>query len=184
VLGHFVLQEKLAAAKIPWFILSLLGLVALVYGELEIKSAVGIGFGLLSALTYTLYILVSKKLFRDVPALTSVTYIQGASALLFLILSFQSVSRWNELVSQSWGLVLFFALVSTIGAMLLFLEGLKRVKGWEASILSLVEAVGGVIVSVIILDEQLKILQLIGAAVVILCLVMIAWPDREEMLRA
>lgn len=176
VLGHFFLKEKVAPTKIPWFALALLGLIALVYGEMEIKSAVGIGFGLVSAFTYALYILISKKLFSDVPALTSVTYIQGSAAILFLILSFSSAARLGEIINHSWGLILFFALVSTIGAMLLFLEGLKRVKSWEASILSLVEAVGGVVVSVILLGEQLKVLQLIGAALVLVCLVMIAWP--------
>ncbi len=176
VIAHFWLGEKISARKLPWFLLALVGLVTLVWGDIEVKGLIGIGFGLLAALAYALYILASKVLLRDTSALKAVTFIQAASAVLFLALSFQSIERWSEVIVGSWGLILFFALVPTLGAMLLFLEGLGRVKSWEASILSLTEPVGGVLVSVLLLGEAMGVRQAIGGLVVVCALGLIAWP--------
>jgi drug/metabolite transporter (DMT)-like permease len=179
VLAHCWLGEKIDARKLPWFALAMAGLVLLVWGDIEVKALVGVGYGLAAAGAYALYILASKKWLGETEPLKAVTYIQAASALLFLALSFESVARWQTVLASSWGLILFFALVPTLGAMLLFLEGLRRVKSWEASVLSLSEPVGGVLVSVLLLGEPLGGRQAFGGLVVLASLIAIAWPAKR-----
>ena len=181
LIGHFFLNEKISKQKAVYFVLALIGLVMLVSGEIEVRQMQGLIFGLLSAIFYSLYIVLSKVYIKETPAFTAIFYVQLASAILAVSLSFTSFERYFTVIEHSYGLILFFALVSTLGAMVLFMAGLKKIKSWEASILSLAEPLFGVLLSVFFLGDQLSVLKVSGGLLVLVSLAFISLPQKKEV---
>lgn len=179
LIGHFFLSEKISKQKAIYFVLALIGLVMLVSGEIEVRQMQGLIFGLLSAIFYSLYIVLSKVYIKETPAFTAIFYVQLASAILAVSLSFTSFERYFAVIEHSYGLILFFALVSTLGAMVLFMAGLKKIKSWEASILSLAEPLFGVLLSVFFLGDQLSVLKVSGGLLVLVSLAFISLPQKK-----
>lgn len=179
LIGHFFLKEKISKQKAIYFVLALIGLVMLVFGEVEVRQMQGLVFGLLSAVFYSLYIVLSKVYIKETPAFTAIFYVQLASAILAVSLSFTSFDRYFSVIKDSYGLILFFALVSTLGAMVLFMAGLKKIKSWEASILSLAEPLFGVLLSVFFLGDQLSVLKVSGGILVLISLAFISLPPKK-----
>jgi drug/metabolite transporter (DMT)-like permease len=105
--------------------------------------------------------------------------VQLASAILAVGLSFTSFDRYFSVIKDSYGLILFFAIVSTLGAMVLFMAGLKKIKSWEASILSLAEPLFGVLLSVFFLGDQLSVLKVSGGVIVLVSLAFISLPPKK-----
>ncbi|MFY7992454.1 MAG: DMT family transporter [Bacteriovoracaceae bacterium] len=181
LIGHFFLNEKISKQKAIYFVLALIGLVMLVSGEIEVRQMQGLIFGLLSAIFYSLYIVLSKVYIKETPAFTAIFYVQLASAILAVSLSFTSFERYFSVIEHSYGLILFFALVSTLGAMVLFMAGLKKIKSWEASILSLAEPLFGVLLSVFFLGDQLNVLKVSGGLLVLVSLAFISLPQKNKI---
>lgn len=179
LIGHFFLKERISKQKAIYFVLALIGLVMLVFGEVEVRQMQGLVFGLLSAVFYSLYIVLSKVYIKETPAFTAIFYVQLASAILAVGLSFTSFDRYFSVIKDSYGLILFFALVSTLGAMVLFMAGLKKIKSWEASILSLAEPLFGVLLSVFFLGDQLSLLKVSGGILVLISLAFISLPPKK-----
>lgn len=179
LIGHFFLKERISKQKAIYFVLALIGLVMLVFGEVEVRQMQGLVFGLLSAVFYSLYIVLSKVYIKETPAFTAIFYVQLASAILAVGLSFTSFDRYFSVIKDSYGLILFFALVSTLGAMVLFMAGLKKIKSWEASILSLAEPLFGVLLSVFFLGDQLSVLKVSGGILVLISLAFISLPPKK-----
>ncbi len=180
LIGHFFLKEKISKEKAIYFILALVGLVMLVSGEIEVRQIQGIIYGILSAVFYSLYIVLSKVYVKDTPAFTAIFYVQLASAILAVSLSFSGMDRFLSVIVHSYGLILFFALVCSLGAMVLFMDGLKKIKSWEASILSLAEPMFGVLLSVFFLGDKLSVLKVVGGLIVLGSLAMISLPKKNQ----
>lgn len=181
LLGHAFLNERISTKKIIYFVMAFVGLALLVLGEVNLSDLSHTYWGISSAIFYSLYIVLSKVSVKNTPALTAIFYIQLSAAFTTYFISHGSVERFKEVAQSSYGLILFFALVSTIGAMVLFMAGLKKIKSWEASILSLSEPLFGVLVSVIVLSEELSLQKMIGAIIVLVSLVLISLPPRSIM---
>lgn len=179
LIGHFFLKEKISKQKALYFVSALIGLVMLVFGEVEVRQMQGIFFGVLSAIFYSIYIVLSKVYIKDTPAFTAIFYVQLASAILAVGLSFTGFDRYFAVIEHSYGLILFFALVSTLGAMVLFMAGLKKIKSWEASILSLAEPLFGVLLSVFFLGDRLSALKVSGGIIVLISLALISLPQKK-----
>ena len=181
LIGHFFLNEKISKQKAVYFGLALVGLVMLVFGEVEVKHIQGVIYGLLSAVFYSLYIVLSKVYIKETPAFTAIFYVQLASAILAVGLSFTGMDRYLAVIEHSYGLILFFALVSTLGAMVLFMAGLKKIKSWEASILSLTEPMFGVLLSVFFLGDTLSVMKIGGGLIVLVSLALISLPQKKSI---
>ncbi len=179
LIGHFFLKEKISKQKAFYFVMALIGLVMLVYGDIEVHQIQGVIYGILAAVFYSLYIVLSKVYIKETPAFTAIFYVQLASAILAVSLSFTGVDRYFAVLQDSYGLILFFAIVSTIGAMVLFMDGLKKIKSWEASILSLSEPLFGVLLSVFFLGDKLGLLKVSGGLIVLISLAFISLPAKK-----
>jgi len=135
----------------------------------------GAGLALAAALVYTTYILTSQGIAgRISPTLLSALVCTGATVTLTAGSSLLGELHPEEVTLAGWGWLLGIAVVSTVAAVSLFFAGLKRVGPTTASILSTVEPVVTVILAFLVFGELLGTLQLLGGALVIAAVLVLA----------
>lgn len=134
-------------------------------GNLESPSWLGISLGLLSALTYALFIAVSGKVAKQVAPITRGAVMQTGSFILVMLV-FPPEFLWNGALHQSllpWSLLL--ALFGVVIPPLFFAIGVPRIGGGMATIMSAAELPTAVVMSFIVLHESVSGLQWLGVVI-------------------
>jgi drug/metabolite transporter (DMT)-like permease len=106
--------------------------------------------------------------------LLSAVVCTGAAVTLTIGSAALGELRPGEVTLAGWGWLLGIAVVSTVVAVSLFFAGLKRVGPTAASVLSTVEPVVTVLLAFLVFGELLGAFQLLGGALVILAVVVLA----------
>ncbi len=145
------LKEHLGKKGIIAIPIASIGLVLLVWGDFSIQNMTGFIAGLISAIVYSVYILVSRKHLANVDAITSSCWMQLGTGTSLLLLHFSSFDRFVEVATVGWQPILCIAIISTVFSMALFLQGLKRLTSAEASILKTSEPITAIIAASILL---------------------------------
>lgn len=182
--GAVFFNERVPRNRLPALPLAFIGLALLVWSDIGGGQPMGLVFGVLAAVFYSVYILLSSHWLRGVDAFTSTFWIQlGAGAALFVI-----HLRTPDVAIEKFSLaptdVILIAFVCSVLAMSLFLSGLQKVRNWEASLLSMAEPITGVALGVLILQESLHRLQWIGVVFVLIALAIVSLPQKVDPVRA
>ncbi len=128
----------------------------------------GLLMGILSALSYALYIVGSKKFANiDMNSNLLTMIVCFGSACLFLILSLTTHSFSLPQSIGSWLSLLALGIFVTAAPIQLMLNGLKQVSATRASIISVLEPLITVIVGIILLNESVTTLQFIGGFLIL-----------------
>jgi drug/metabolite transporter (DMT)-like permease len=177
-------RERADARRFAALALASCGLVlVLASAKAGALDALGAGLALGAAVVYTTYILVSEGVAGRVrPSLLSALVCTGAAVSLTLGSALVGDLRPDEVSAAGWGWLAGIAVVSTVAAVSLFFAGLSRVGPTTASVLSTVEPVVTVVLAFIVFGELLGTLQLIGGALVIAAvLVLASYGPREAI---
>jgi drug/metabolite transporter (DMT)-like permease len=154
-----------------------LGLVANPTGSvvlLGVLMAVG------ASITYTLYILVSTRVLRNVSGEVASFYVMGAAALSFLLSNSLTGGlniSWNL---EAWIWVLLISVVNTVVAITAFFQGVRLIGPSRASIISSIEPVTAIIVASVVLTESLNIYQSVGGLLIVLATLVTAFPRKTR----
>jgi drug/metabolite transporter (DMT)-like permease len=136
---------------------------------------VGAVLALAAASVYTTYILTSQGIAgRMSPTLLSALVCTGATVTLTAGAALIGDLQPGAVTATGWGWLLSLAVVSTVVAVSLFFAGLKRVGPTSAAILSTAEPVVTVILAFLVFGEVLRPLQLLGGALVIVAVLVLA----------
>jgi len=127
----------------------------------------GVALGLGSAVIYSCYIMVSKNILKDVHSLVATTYVCSATALVFTIYSSVTDQLILNLPLTGWLALLGIAFFGTIVGILCFFAGISRIGAANTSIISTAEPVITVLLSALVLSEQLTFLQGIGGLLIV-----------------
>ena len=166
----FLFREKLTAGQVLCFVMSTVGLV-LITGVGDISSGsshlIGILFGLGAAVLYASVVLVNKFI-RNVEGIHR-TFLQFLAAIAVLI---PYVARTGGVTLGSmdflgWVYLLIVGLVHTGLAYCMYFSSLKELPGQKAAILSYMDPLVAVAVSVAVLGEPITLLQLLGGAMIL-----------------
>lgn len=166
-----LLNERLTVKQLICSLFAIIGMI-LVSGFFEVGfknsyELIGVGLGLGAALLYAGVIIMNKKM-PEVGAFEK-TVIQLSSAgitiipytLLFENISFKSVSTKTIL------LILILGFVHTAIAYALYFSSLKSIKAQTAAIFSYIDPIFAIILSVLVLKENMSILTIIGSIIVL-----------------
>lgn len=155
------LGERLSPFHLVALPVALSGLALLLYGELQVRDPAALAFGVGASVFYSAYILASRKLLREVPPLSAAFFVMlGAGTILGLI-HVRSLPGGPVLL-----VVAATSVVSTIAAISLFLAGLQKLSGAEASMLSLAEPCTAVAIGILVFGESFLPAQWAGAALI------------------
>lgn len=172
ILGHFFLKERIHRCQGLLLLGAFSGVTGLLWGQFQIHNITALLAGLGSALTYAAYILVSARYQKNVQPLSSSLYVISFAALSLALYHQPDLRLWQVLDSHQWMIVAGIASISTILPMTLILSGLQKMRGSQAALISMLEPVTAAVAAGFILDEQMSALQMMGAAIVIVCLVL------------
>jgi drug/metabolite transporter (DMT)-like permease len=179
-------RERADARRLGALGLASVGLVlVLATAKPGALDAVGAALALSAALVYTTYILVSQGVAGRIrPTLLSALVCSGAAVTLTLGSALLGDLHPGDVTLSGWGWLAGIALVSTVAAVSLFFAGLKRVGPTTASVLSTVEPVVTVVLAFLVFGELLGALQLLGGALVIAAVLVLASQRPREMAAA
>lgn len=173
VAAGFFLREKLTGKLVLATILALAGLL-LILGPpiltLGPSHLLGGFLLILSALTWVGYEIVSKKLFKSYSAavVTFYSFLIGSATFLPLaIFEFFRDPNWVlNLTTSSYVGIFYGAVFSSTAAYFAWQYGLSKIPASQASFFFYLEPITGVIVSVLLLGEQITPFFLLGAILI------------------
>lgn len=162
-------KEKLTGKQIVCFIMSTLGLV-LITGIGDIGSGndfVGILFGLGAAVFYATVILLNKFI-KNVEGIHR-TFLQFLSAIVILVpyVIMPSGVTLGNLNGIGWVNLLIVGLIHTGVTYCMYFSSLKELPGQKAAILSYIDPLVAVMISVTILGESMTLWQMIGGILIL-----------------
>ena len=170
LVSPIIFKEKMTAKNIICFIFSTIGLV-LITGIGDLSSGkshlIGVAFGLGAALLYASIIIINK-LIKNVQGVTR-TFIQFVSAIVVLLPYVALTSGFNISTLNANGLIvlLIVGLVHTGVTYCMFFSSLKDLKGQQVAILSYIDPLVAVLLSVVALGEKLTLTQALGGLLVL-----------------
>ena len=169
VVCPILFHEKLTGKQIICFLMSTLGLV-MITGIGEIgggRDFIGILFGLGAAVFYATVILLNKFI-KKVEGIHR-TFLQFLSAIIILIpyVVFTGGITLGSLSSVGWINLLIVGLVHTGVTYCMYFSSLKELPGQKAAILSYIDPLVAVLISVTVLGETMTLGQLIGGILIL-----------------
>ena len=164
-----IFKEKLTLKQIICFVLSTIGLV-LITGIGKVgggRGLVGVAFGLGAAVFYAAAVILNK-FFKDVDGIHR-TFLQFVSAIAVLApyVILTGGFSLNNLSSFGWINLLTVGFVHTGFAYCLYFSSLKELPGQKAAILSYIDPLVAVLISVTLLDEKMTAMQAVGGAMIL-----------------
>lgn len=170
IMSGVFLKEKLKVKQIICFIMATLGLVLIIgSGGLErsTTTSIGILYGLGAAALYATVIFLNK-LIKNVTGIDR-TLIQFTAAIIVLTPYVGVTTGINILGISRSGLInlLILGVFHTGFTYCVYFSSVRDLKGQEAAILSYVDPLVSIILSVAILGESMSILQVIGGFMIL-----------------
>ena len=170
VICPFLFREKLTKIQITCFIMSTIGLV-LITGIGNVGESgtdlIGILFGLGAAVFYATVILLNKFI-KKVEGIHR-TLLQFLAAIIILIpyVCFTGGCSLGNLDSKGWICLLVIGLVHTGITYCMYFSALKELKGQETAILSYIDPLVAVLISVLVLGEPMSGWQIVGGVCIL-----------------
>jgi len=166
----FLFKEKMTAKQLVCFIMSTIGLVMITGvgdGTGGGNDLVGILFGLGAAALYATVILLNKFI-RQVGGIHR-TFLQFLAAILILLpyVLLTGGVQIGSLNGIGWGSLLVVGLIHTGVTYCLYFTSLKELPGQKAAILSYIDPLVAVLMSVTILGEKMTLWQVIGGSLIL-----------------
>lgn len=145
-------------------------------------DVVGLLLGFGAAASYTGYILVADGLTSgaDPVALSAWVFLGGACSFLVFCLASGGIGGFAEVSVAGFGWMALIAVVATVVPVLTFFAGMRRVGPSAASILSTLEPPVTVALAFAVFGETLTVVQLAGAALVLLAIVLLGTAARPR----
>jgi drug/metabolite transporter (DMT)-like permease len=173
LLQVLVFRERLGGVRWLAVALALGGTALTVDLEAGGVKTEGLLLGLLSALLYAVYVVLSSRVAGSAgPLATSTLILCSASAMLGLGVVVQGPAF--PTTATGWGAVLALALVSTVAAVLLFFMGMVRIGPVNTSLVSTLEPLTAVVIGALFMGERLSARQMLGGLLILTAAVMLA----------
>lgn len=181
VLARLILNETINKKSIILGIVAVVGVGFLMMGD-KFSVNIGVLIGLLSGLCYALYGILGKKAMAyHLPS--NVVFFSSVciSALVLLCLPNTYETYKQLLVLSSYALLftLGLAIVGTIMPYFLYMSALQKLPATKASVFTIVEPLTAILLAVLLLNQSLLALQLIGVLLIIGATLINALPTKS-----
>ena len=162
-------REKLTGKQAVCFVMSTLGLVMITgIGDMGGGSnVVGILFGLGAAVFYATVILLNKFI-KNVEGIHR-TFLQFLAAIVILVpyVLLTGGVTLGSMDALGWGNLLIVGIVHTGVTYCLYFSSLKELPGQKAAILSYIDPLVAVVISVTVLGETMTLWQVVGGILIL-----------------
>lgn len=176
-------KEKMGAKQWICFVMSTIGIVLITgIGDLSGSNRhfMGILFGLGAAVLYATVVLLNKFI-KNVAGIHR-TFLQFLSAILVLVpyVALTSGVTLGAINATGWICLLVVGLIHSGIAYCLYFSSLTDLPGQKAAILSYIDPLVAVVISVTVLGEALRPLQILGGSLILGFTLWNELPGRKE----
>jgi len=173
-LALFLILDRQSFSKITLarLLLSIPAVYLLIQPNHQSVDLIGVGMMLGAASLYAIHLMINQRVLYEVPAPTVTLYTLAAMTLV-TSLGFLLFSRQMPQAGVSWWPVLALSGVTFLSRLTLFL-GVKHAGGLQTALLGLSELIVTLIFAITWLGERLSLSQWLGAAILVVSVVMVA----------
>ncbi|MFJ5790280.1 DMT family transporter [Lysinibacillus sp. NPDC093197] len=170
LLSPIILKEQLSLKKVVCIIVAIMGLLLIVGEGLSASKTddlLGLFYGLIAAAFYATLLLLNKFI-KEMEKL-ELTIIQLGTTAIFLMpyVFLTSGFRLFSVASSSIPFILILGIFNTGIGFWLFFAGMEKLKGQSIAMLSYVDPFVAILVSALILQEQMTVLQMLGGTLLL-----------------
>lgn len=170
VVCPIIFKEKMIVKQIICFLMATIGLIMVINIsgiDKANNNGIGIAFGVGAAVLYATVIILNKFI-KNVTGIDR-TLIQFFAAIIVLFPYVLATTGINIGNLETKGIInlLILGIIHTGITYCLYFSSLKDLKGQEAAILSYVDPLVAIIISVVILRETITAMQLIGGMLIL-----------------
>ncbi|MBA4372052.1 MAG: hypothetical protein C0402_04240 [Thermodesulfovibrio sp.] len=141
--------------------------------ELLSLSTAGIIAGLLSALAFAFYSIMSNEIMKQYPPLTVVFYALLFAALLWNILQAPFSAFAGGYGAATWLKIIVIGIFGTVIPFFFYNQGILKIGATHTSVAATMEPVFAGVMSYALLGETLRVPQLVGAGIVIAAIILL-----------
>jgi drug/metabolite transporter (DMT)-like permease len=141
--------------------------------QLFALNRVGIIAGILAAMSFAVYSLLSDYGMRKYTPWTVLLYGLLFAALMWNILHPPLEAFLHRYSFIQWGWILFIGICGTILPFGLYFEGIKRIQPTHASITATLEPISAGVIAAVFLSEVMAPLQIMGGLIVIVSIILL-----------
>lgn len=166
----FFFGETLTKTKIAALIMAFAGCFLVAGGydlTLLTLNPIGITLGLIAAITYASYTLLSKHALSKYSSWTTVLYAFGFGGLFLICFAGRNLTQIPDFPPRVWLLTMGLILGPTLASYVLYVLALRHIEATDAGIICMAEPASTALLAYAILDERLVGWQLVGAALVL-----------------
>ncbi|MDD2497827.1 MAG: DMT family transporter [Desulfitobacteriaceae bacterium] len=167
VASSFLDHEPLTMKLIISVLVSFLGMALMLGTNFSGINGLGVLFAAGTSVVYAAYVILTNKILKTVPPLTASAYISLFASVGLLMVSLLSGSFSLSFQASVWPWLITLVIFSTVIALLTFYRGLEVLGPTKATILSMAEPLFGIFLAILLFQDHLSLLQMIGAAGVI-----------------
>jgi drug/metabolite transporter (DMT)-like permease len=161
------LKEVLTRWQLIALAAVVVGGILIFWQPFEVQVTLGLLLMSLNVVIHTFYILVGQRLTRRVPPLQSAFWTISGAALGSFVYALGSRQFTLDFAPQGWLWVAMFAVFSTVLAISFLWWGINLLGPSKAAIIGSMEPVFSVGLAVLVLGERLDLLQVLGAAFIL-----------------
>ncbi|HPP31784.1 MAG TPA: DMT family transporter [Soehngenia sp.] len=173
IIEKFILKKKMNTITLLGIILSIFGVFLVIGAKLEGGSIIGYILMFLSAISFAIYLIVTKPLFQKYSDITIAFYQSVIGCIGFIPFLFFEDVKWELLNLNILTNFLFLAIICSALANYIYLYALNNTSVSVSAIFLNLVPVVTFISSYIIYDEKLSGIQLFGALIVIASVTMV-----------
>ena len=141
--------------------------------QLLALSRIGIVSGLLAAVAFAIYSVLSEYGMRKYKSWSVLLYGMLFAALMWNVLHPPLEALLHGYAPVQWGWIFFIGICGTIFPFGLYFEGIKRIRSTHASITATLEPISAGVIASIFLGEVMALLQIIGGLIVIVSIIIL-----------
>lgn len=172
VLGALVLKEKLERLSFLTFILAILGLVLVYWGDFYFNKLIPVLAAIASGAFFSLYFVFSKKISSKYPPNEINTFGYTLSVLINLPIALIINEKLNtNFISTAWFANVGYGIAAFFGSALT-IYGFKFIEAHKGSIVLLSEIIFGVLFGVLFFRELLNFTTIAGGVLIIISAVL------------
>ena len=187
LVSPLVFKERLTIVKILWVATALFGVVCVsgVFEQSGVSSRdlIGVAFGVSAAVVYAITVVINKRLDKIDPIDKAVTQFASSTVVMFIYCLFTTKASELEFSVQTIILMIVVGVVHTGVTYTLYFKSLPNVTSQNVAIFAYIDPVVAVVLSALVLREELTVSTIVGAVLVIASAVFSEIYDNQQKKR-
>jgi len=173
LLSFLIDIERPNSKLIASIAISVFGLFLVLGTSFKMLNFLGTFLALGAAAVYSVYIIISNRVTKDISPVVTSAFITLSSAFAFLIMGLSTNSLTFSFARSAWLPILGIVLFSTVISIFTLFRGMELLGSTRAAILSMIEPLTTIALSSMLFHDRLTPLQWLGGILVLVGAVMV-----------